>query len=230
MTDAEARLVVVEAWRSVHHATPTRAQAQLCQAVGWLETRYGRGWKPVGAQSHNWGAVQQGNWKGATFEYTDTRPNADGTSTPYRVGFRAYATDIEGCADMIRRITTGGIVHREAPLDLRETVSRSGKSPRAALIMPALLDADAAAFSACMYWTVYYQGHGVDHETRIRHHLTAVKSAVVRQVRSTGEPPDALERVLVGEELDALDEIPWSAAALSAQREHPGAFDGTNNT
>jgi len=54
------------------------------------------------------GAIQAGSgWTGATFEYVDTHPNADGTSTKYAARFRAYPTQLDGWADLARVMLTG---------------------------------------------------------------------------------------------------------------------------
>jgi len=53
-----ARPIVVEAFSRVKKRAPTLPELQYAQAVCWLESNYGRGWKGAMASQKNWGAVQ----------------------------------------------------------------------------------------------------------------------------------------------------------------------------
>lgn len=194
----DARALCNEAFRRVFGREPKRSEAQLAQAIGRLESNYGQGWKPPGDGSHNIGAIQKGTWTGKTFTYTDTRPNADGTSTPYVIEFRKYNTAIDGWVDLIKRVYTGGIWPKGM-------AHKAVGGPRMLLVLPAATRGDAAAFSAGLYDTVYYQGHGKTREARIANHRKAVLSALLAMAKEIKEPLDALGDTLTGEEIDALE-------------------------
>lgn len=212
MRHTEARAIIKDAWRSVFGREGTLSELQLAQAVGWIETAYGRAWKPPGQNSKNWGAVHAGaSWKGPTFSYKESHPNENGISVPYMAGFRIYVSDLEGAADMIKRITSGGLLKRRAkdhPWDPPQHIAAAcahTANVRVAIVRPAMAAGDAYAFSEAMYWSVYYEGFGKDPSTRISHHYDAIKKTVIAQCNALHEPPDALEACLTGEELDAIE-------------------------
>jgi peptidoglycan hydrolase-like protein with peptidoglycan-binding domain len=174
ITHRDARAIVNEAFRRAFAREPGRAEAQCVQAVGWLETGYGQSWKPPGDGSNNWGAIQKGGWTGPVFSYTDTRPNEDGTSTPYRIDFRKYVTPVDGATDLCWRVLTGGM-----PPGREKAVAPFAKS------------GDTLGFSSGLYDTVYYQGFGRTREERIGHHHKAVVNACAAMARELREPmPD----------------------------------------
>lgn len=155
-----------------------RSVAVFCQAVGCLESSYGRSWKGPGQGSHNWGAIQHKcppchpslvaePGKHGCFTYKDTRPNDDGSSTPYAVCFRTWVNDEEGVEALVRTVY----------------------STRRKSVLEAAAAHDVWAFSAAMYDTGYYQGFGQTREIRISHHADTVR----RIVR-------AIERALDGEQ------------------------------
>jgi hypothetical protein len=108
-----ARPIVAAALKGLLGREPTLAELQYGQAIAWLETNYGRGWKGAMVGSNNWGAVQCA--KGSTqpcISYEDSY--ADGTK--YTVSFRSYASAEEGAADMLRHVfklrpITAGVLH-----------------------------------------------------------------------------------------------------------------------
>jgi len=124
-------------------------------AIAFLESRYGQGWNGAGKGSHNWGAIQAGaRWDGARFSYVDTHPNSDGSSTPYRVDFRAYASDVEGASDLLR------VMYVSRPTVLEEAAAGS-----------------SIGVSTQLYRTRYYEGFGSTPEKRIANHHRALSSA-----------------------------------------------------
>jgi peptidoglycan hydrolase-like protein with peptidoglycan-binding domain len=199
LSHGDARQVVHEAFRRVFERAPTRSEAQCVQAVGWLETGYGQHWRPPGDRSNNWGAIQaHAGWTGPIFSYTDTRPNEDGTSTPYEQAFRAYRSAAKGATDLVRVVFTGGRnpvlgshVRFDDPLGARHV-----------LALPAATRGDTYAFSGALYDTVYYQGFGRDRSERVEHHHAAVLNACAAMARELREPmpngdePPAVVRVL----------------------------------
>lgn len=101
----DMRLVLREAFRQVIGREPCVSEVQCLQAISELESHHGRGWKPPGNGSYNLGAIQaHGSWHGDTFEYTDTAPQTDGSSRPYRQKFRKYPSLVEGAKDLVRLV------------------------------------------------------------------------------------------------------------------------------
>ena len=125
--------------------------------IGWLETRYGNGWSGAGVGSNNIGAIQAGSsWAGDTFEYTDTRPNPDGSSTPYRVRFRKYPTLEAGWRDLAR-VAYAGSRHC-----VRVAAERG----------------DTYSVSQYLHETRYYEGFGGTIAERRWHHFIALRKAL----------------------------------------------------
>lgn len=174
---AGMRALLKAAFELVMKREPNLSEVQCLQAIAWLESAYGRGWKPAGYGSFNLGAIQAGaTWRGATFEYTDTKPNADGTSTPYVTKFRKYGSPQEGAEDLVKVVY---INHN-----------------RGAKVLPRATAGDTFGFSAGLYDTVYYEGFGKDgpdpgdspREERIVNHHRQVERAIRDQARALGEP------------------------------------------
>lgn len=97
------RPVIVQAFQQEMGRTPNPAELQYVSAVAWRETRYGTGWPPNMAGAHNWGAVQCDMSK----EGPETCiPHEDHTSggTTFKVGFKRYASDVEGAAHTIKHV------------------------------------------------------------------------------------------------------------------------------
>ena len=128
--------------------------------VSCLETSHGEGWKGAGKGSHNQGAIQCGSgWKGERFSYTDTHPNADGSSTPYRIDFRKYATELDGWVDLVQVafVNRGRAKVREA----------------AAL-------GNTLGVSQALHDTGYYEGFGPTVASRIQNHFRSLSRAIAR--------------------------------------------------
>lgn len=169
MNDREMRVLLSEAFARRFGRQGTLPELQCLQSVAWLETSYGQGWKPPGNGSWNFGAMQAGSsWTGATFVYTDTHPNADGTSTPYIVAFRKYPTAIAGAEDLLRIVYVN--------------------KGRDKTVLPAASSGDTLAFSKTMHDSGYYEGFGATVGIRIAHHHDAVVGAIRRMAKALGEP------------------------------------------
>jgi len=144
--------------------------------VACLETGYGDGWKGSGNGSNNMGAIQAGSWVGETFAYTDTHPNADGTSTPYRIAFRKYATPAAGWEDLVRVV----FINR-------------GRS----LVLNAAKSCDLLGVSQALHATGYYEGFGATVEQRIANHHSAlarcVRAADLACQATTGPEPGEIQ-------------------------------------
>lgn len=100
-----AATVMREAWNLVHGRAPSEGELLYSLLVAKHETSFGRGWKGAMEGSNNWGAVQCGQAAiaqgAACISWQDTHP--DGRK--YDVGFRKYASPVEGAADVVRNLT-----------------------------------------------------------------------------------------------------------------------------
>jgi hypothetical protein len=172
MNHIEARIVVESALElQFPDLVPVRSVCQALQGVCWLETQYGQGWKGQGAGSNNWGAVQGGRPPCnlvTGFQYTDTHPNPDGTSTPYSICFKRYGSPVLGCAD-VARIMYGTPAKQKAALE------------RA-------IAGDLYGVSAAMRAQGFYEGFGRTQAERIANHHKALLRAVTRIAQAIGEP------------------------------------------
>ena len=97
--------VMREGWKLAAGREPTEGELLYSLLVAKHETSFGRGWKGEMASSNNWGAVQCGQAAiaqgAACIAWEDTHP--DGRK--YQVGFRRYASPVEGAADVVRNLT-----------------------------------------------------------------------------------------------------------------------------
>ncbi len=162
---------------------PSDNEALMLHAVAIIETNVGRGWKsPEGKASHNLGAIQYKTPKqlglsgppypalspdGQGFLYQDTRPNADGTSTPYYVYFRRYPTLADGAAALARVV-----------YEVNGRASALAAAKRG----------DAYGFSAAMRATGYYEGFGKTQADRIANHHKAMVRALRGICGALGKP------------------------------------------
>ncbi len=164
---SENRMAVIQGFEHAFKHAPALPVAQLLHAVGQIETSCGMGWKGAGVGSNNWGAIQKGSWRGETFEYTDTHPNPDGTSTKYKIAFRKYPSRMAGAADLAR------VVYK---------VRKRDES-----VLVAAQDGDSLGFSQAMYETGYYEGFGRTKADRIHNHHKAILRALNMHAKELGE-------------------------------------------
>jgi peptidoglycan hydrolase-like protein with peptidoglycan-binding domain len=169
MLQAAARAFVAEAFQRTIGRAGNLTELQCLQAIAILETGLGSSWKGPGVGSFNQGAIQRGGWPGAYFEYTDTHPKADGTSVPYKIGFRKYANEVEGFADLCRVVYVN-----------------LGRGTR---VLPFASAGDLVGFSTGLHqYPCYYEGFGATDAERIAHHHAAVVRAIHLQAVELGEP------------------------------------------
>lgn len=179
-----ARGIIVAAFKQALGREPTIAEAQLAQAVGSIESGYGKGWKGAGSGSHNWGAVQT---KGPGFAYQDSTPTAQGQKK-YVTNFKQYASDVDGAADMIRTIFNSK--QPQGKLDPVNQLPVKGALPgpgRGELCLKAAEANDITAFSAAMYYTSYYQGFGFPFTKRIMTHANGLNTQISKISSAIGE-------------------------------------------
>jgi len=175
MKHTEARALVATAFAQQFGRQGNLTELQCLQAIAWLETNYGGSWHGAGVGSFNMGAIQKGGWTGAVFTYTDTHPNADGTSTPYQIGFRKYSTAVDGFVDLCKVVYCA--------------------FDRGKRVLPAASRGDLIAFSTELHkYPCYYEGFGANDAERIAHHHAAVVNAIRLQCAEIGDPlPAQLE-------------------------------------
>lgn len=112
MTHAEARQIIVEAFRALHGREPSPKEALYTQAIANLETAYGRAgkfaeWAAEG--KYNWGGLQRG-------------PSADGTCPPGTEGvfykfqrcLFVFSSDLEAAKAYLRNLTGKAFPERNA--------------------------------------------------------------------------------------------------------------------
>jgi hypothetical protein len=168
MKHADMRLLLRDAFARVFGREPTTPEVQCLQAVASLESAYGQGWKPPGNGSHNFGAIQAGSsWNGPTFQYTDTTPQADGSSKPYVTKFRKYATPIDGAVDLVK------VVY----------INRG----RDKATLPPATEGDTLGFSRGLHSTGYYEGFGRTVDDRIANHHKSVMASIRAQALALSE-------------------------------------------
>lgn len=179
-THIESAILAVNALSVVFGiAAVSDGASRHLQGVGGLETGYGDAWRAAGRGSNNIGAIQAGtSWHGDTFAYTDTHPNADGTSTPYSAKFRAYPTPLDGWIDLAR-VMYGG---RRGDVYL---LAKRG---------------DTYSVSEGLRLTQYYEGFGPTVHDRVRNHMLALRKWILLAERERGleVPKLALEGSPVG--------------------------------
>jgi len=157
---AKARQWALEGTRQALGREPTLAETQFVQAVAFIESGYGSGWKGEGVGSWNMGAVQTRETDPAkSFLYTDTHPQPDGTSKSYSVRFRKYPGPVEGMADVAK------ILYRQMKIE----------------------PTSIGAVSRQMYDRHYYEGFGPTKEARIGNHVKALTSALSKITAALGE-------------------------------------------
>lgn len=175
MQHAEARAHIVSGFRWGFDREPSLTEAQVGQAVGLLESRYGAGWKSAGVGSKNWGAVQAGRPPCnpiSSFLYQDTHPNPDGSSTLYQVCFKRYATDDAGASDMLKFVFGTSTKPKDNVLRAADR-------------------GDLYGVSAAMRKNGYYEGFGKTQAERIENHHRALRRSVATIAKALGEPmPD----------------------------------------
>lgn len=165
-THQQARAYAEQALRTVFVDEPARGEIWALAGVACLETSYGDGWKGAGVGSFNMGAVQCGpSWKGQRFSYSDTHPNKDGTSTPYHVDFRKYATPLDGWIDLVKCVY----------------VNRGRDIVREAAKLESWADV-----SAGLYKTGYFEGFGKTPADRISNHYRALSNAIAKANAACG--------------------------------------------
>lgn len=140
---------------------PTLLERQIIQAVAFIESGYGSGWKNEGKGSWNMGAVQTRETDPQkSFAYTDTHPKPDGSSVKYAARFKRYSGPVEGMADVARILFQQ---MRVTPTSISD-VSRQ------------------------MYEKHYYEGFGATREQRIANHARALTAALEKITNALGEP------------------------------------------
>lgn len=171
-THAQAREYATKAFIAKYNRVPSLHEAQVMCGVGFLESHYSDSWRNDGTGSFNVGCIQKSKPPcdpDTSFKYTDTHPNADGTSTPYSVCFWKYPTPEMGWTHFTK------ILYVDRPT-----------------VLAAATKGDLYNVSYELRRTTYYEGFGATRAAQVANHLKALTSAVKAQCLALGEPfPDS---------------------------------------
>lgn len=204
-TDIQASGFSSQALQTIFSTDPEEGEVVGLQAVSFLETHYGDSWKGAGAGSHNQGAIQCGSqWTGDKFSYTDTHPNDDGTSTPYTINFRKYATDVDGWEDLTK---VAYIQH--------------GRS----VVRDAARAQNWFGISQGLHDTGYYEGFGKTVTDRINNHFHALMRGVNAGLAAFDQSPVPVIRPAVVIPITVRRGM-FGAAVAELQRELRISADG----
>jgi hypothetical protein len=222
MKHTDMRILLRDAFSRVFGRDATTPELQCLQAIASLESSYGEAWKPPGNGSHNFGAIQAGSWTGPTFQYTDTRPNADGTSTPYVTKFRKYATPSDGAVDLVKVV----YLNKDRVKNVL-TPATAGKSLSFSAGLFATKDAAVAQAVKTKYGvqpTGYFEGFGKTADERIANHHRAVVASIRAQALALDEElPADIEAMPIKPELLRVGSKGATVVALQEQLNRHGA-------
>jgi hypothetical protein len=182
MDDIGARQPILEGFQLLFGYEPTTTVAQAGQGVGKLESRYGQAWRGAGVGSRNWGAVQASRPPcdpETAFLYTDTHPQPDGSSKPYSICFRKYASEAEGAAGLLRAMYGTSSKPKDNVLKAAER-------------------GDLYGVSAALRANGYYEGFGKNQAERIQNHFKALSGCVRAICTARNEPYPTGQQTTVG--------------------------------
>ena len=132
MRHSEAAQVITRTFTKVAGRTPTDAERNYCQAVGWLETFYGRGGqfaKLFADGKVNWGALETQKQGGACPPGT-----ASGTDVG-TVCFYVYGSDDEACEAFLTTLLTANRTPGKAPVQADMIAAMTGSPADVATAM-----------------------------------------------------------------------------------------------
>jgi len=98
-----ARPIIEQAFKDVVGRAGSIFELQYAQAVAFLESSYGKGWKDPMKGCFNWGAVQcpaNAQTGPGCVPYQDSQSSGQ----KYDVSFRCYGSDLEGARDVIKHV------------------------------------------------------------------------------------------------------------------------------
>lgn len=179
--DSVAYAFASEAFKEVFGREATSREMLFLLAVSLTETGHGTTWKGDGIGSNNMGAIQAKLPPcdpAKHFEYTDSRPQSDGTSKTYKVCFKRYPNPSAGFVDLVK------VLYKQRPS-----------------VLAAANSGEVWAVSTAMYDTKYYEGWGATKETRITNHAKAIRSGIKQVSAGAG----ILDDTTMGEPLLNVD-------------------------
>lgn len=128
LSHADARRIVIEAWRRVHGRDPTDLEAAYTQAIAWGENQYGR-FGQFGAMA----ARGQFNW--GSLHARGRPPDCPAGSAPGtdvgKVCFLVFPDDVSAAAAFVRVLTKQHWPTIEAMAGTPEDVARAMRVPPA---------------------------------------------------------------------------------------------------
>ena len=132
MRHSEAAQVVTRAFTKVVGRAPTPSELGYCQAVGWLETFYGRGGqfaKLFADGKVNWGALETAKTGGAC------PPGTASGSDVGTVCFYVYGSDDEACEAFLTTLLTANRTPGKAPVQQDMISAMTGSPSDVAAVM-----------------------------------------------------------------------------------------------
>jgi len=202
LSHAQARPIVIAAWRGIWGRDPTEREVVYSMAVAALETGYGRAGQfgQLAARGgYNWGALE-------------TRPAEDGVCPPGTMAgtdqgsvcFYVYASDEEAARAFLRSLT-------------------QSFPARASAIVAAMNNGDPIDVARAMRTPpAYYAGTAATEEGKVQAYAAAIQNQL-NQITGGGLPPPNTPASGGGSSL-----LPWLAlvglvGAAAYLRENPGA-------
>lgn len=182
--------IVNQAFHQVMGRYPTPAERQIVMAVSDLESSYGKGWgkgsSTGGKGSHNWGAVQTRDKSTPSFGHQDS--SIEGK---YNARFKAYSSDVDGAADVVRILFKGTRPQRMPdPSQGNRALGKEVHGPgRGQLIEQAAQSGDTLDFSRAMWFTGYYEGTAPTYQERIKRHAEGIQNRINQIASALGEAP-----------------------------------------
>lgn len=184
MKHGEARAIVEQSCDEVLGNKTTPEAVQLAQAIGWLESKYGRAWTGAMLSSKNWGAMQCGGaWKGPYAVTRDSWTDKEGKVHWYESRYRVYGSDHDAAVDLVK-LLAGGWGTRAIGALLRGDVEGFSRDLRAWR----LEGGDPSNRLG------YYEGSGATPAIRERNHRAHVWEALIRmETEIGGKLPGGIE-------------------------------------
>jgi hypothetical protein len=152
----KAREDALDGFRAAMKTEPTKNELRMLMAVSLHETTFGAGWRGPGEGSFNMGAMHATpSWTGLTFQASDTSPTSTGGAVAYEQAFRAYASAVDGWADLAATLMSKPQVRAAAD---------SG---------------DPMRMAQAMYDAKYYEGAGATPAERVRGYAQALADSLL---------------------------------------------------
>lgn len=169
MNHADARRIVVDAWRRVHGRDPSDLEASYAQAIAWFENQYGRAGQFAAFSANgqfNWGSLHARgtppDCPSNSVEGFDVRP----------VCFLAFADDTSAAASFIRTLTAASGTTAARTAATLEAMNGSPEDVAAAMRTP----------------PAYYEGPPGTEEQKVTAYANGIRRALSDVARGAPVP------------------------------------------